>query len=93
MPEVIRGAKGARSCCSPRCCAAYVIASSITGVFNCSIDTIFVCAFKDIEENSPPKFLSTSLRDGFGLKDVEPVKDPKLVTGSNQVRHRGGGGA
>ena len=50
---------------------AFIIASAITDVFRCCIDTIFVCAFKDLEEHTPPKFMSTSLRNGFGLEGVQ----------------------
>jgi len=50
---------------------AFIVASAITDVFKCCIDTIFVCAFKDLEEHSPPKFMSSSLRAGFGLDDVK----------------------
>jgi len=28
---------------------AYVIASNVSTVYSCSIDTIFLCAFKDIK--------------------------------------------
>ena len=40
---------------------------AITDVFRCCIDTIFVCAFKDMEEHTPPKYMSSALRAGFGL--------------------------
>ena len=46
---------------------AFVIASGITDVFRCSIDTIFVCAFKDMEEHSPPKHMPDDLKDAFGI--------------------------
>jgi len=59
---------------------AFVIASAITDVFRCCIDTIFVCAFKDLEEKGP-KYMSKSLRSGFGLDDVEPG-GPKLSAGA-----------
>jgi len=53
---------------------AFVIASAITDVFKCCIDTVFVCAFKDMEEHSPPKFMTQTLRSGFGLDDVKPAE-------------------
>lgn len=74
---------------SPMWCAvtvfilAFVIASCITDVFKCCIDTIFVCSFKDLEENTPPKFMSTALRTGFGLEGVEP--GPKMTTESGKA--------
>merc|ERR1719482_1433510 len=52
---------------------SFVIASAITDVFKCCIDTIFICAFKDMEEHTPPKFMSSSLREGFGIADVTPA--------------------
>jgi len=65
---------------------SYVVASSITDVFKCCIDTIFVCAFKDLEEHTPPKFMSTALRAGFGLDDAAPsgveLKSGPAVTSS-----------
>ena len=41
---------------------AYVIASNVSTVYSCSIDTIFLCAFKDLKENGTPKYLSNDLR-------------------------------
>jgi len=52
---------------------AYVIAGSITDVFKCAIDTIFICAFQDMEEHSPPKYMSEALKDGFGMRDIQPI--------------------
>jgi hypothetical protein len=47
---------------------AYVIASNVSTVYSCSIDTIFLCAFKDIKENGDsPKYLSNDLRRAFGF--------------------------
>lgn len=53
---------------------SYLVTDSLVICFNCGIDTIFVCAFKDMKENNPPKFMSDSLRRGFGL--------PKTLKGS-----------
>ena len=30
-----------------------------------------LCAMKDMEENSPPKFMSNDLRNGFGIDEAE----------------------
>ena len=47
---------------------AYVIASNVSTAYSCSIDTIFLCAFKDIKENGDsPKYLSNDLRQAFGF--------------------------
>ena len=40
-------------------------------VFDCCIDTIYLCAFKDMKENDPPKFLSNDMREGFGIDKAE----------------------
>ena len=58
---------------------AAVIASSITDVFRCCIDTIFVCSFKDMEEHNPPKFMPSSMRSSFGLDEsVKGQTEPTL---------------
>ena len=31
---------------------AFVVASAVTDVFKCCMDTIFVCSFKDMEEHN-----------------------------------------
>jgi len=49
----------------------YVIADNITTVFDCCIDTIYLCAFKDMKENDPPKFMSNDMREGFGIDKAE----------------------
>jgi len=46
---------------------ALAVSDGITTVLECCIDTIYLCAFKDMEANDPPKFMSDSLRSGFGL--------------------------
>jgi hypothetical protein len=51
---------------------AYMIASAICSALKCTIDTVFLCAFKDMEENKPtPKFMSDDLREGFGIDKAE----------------------
>jgi len=50
---------------------ALVISTSTTTVFECCLDTIFLCCFKDMKENEPPKFMSDDLRDGFGIDKAE----------------------
>jgi hypothetical protein len=46
---------------------AFFITSATCQVFAVSIDTVFVCAFKDMDENKPPKYFSEDLRAGYGL--------------------------
>mmetsp|Transcript_16710 Transcript_16710/g.46455 ORF Transcript_16710/g.46455 Transcript_16710/m.46455 type:complete len:795 (+) Transcript_16710:42-2426(+) len=50
---------------------AFLITSATCQVFAVSIDTVFVCAFKDMDENTPPKYLSDDMRMGLGL-DSQP---------------------
>jgi len=69
---------------------AYVIASAITDVFKCSIDTIFICAFQDMEEHSPPKYMSEALKDGFGMRDIEPINKDSSNSAATDVRETRG---
>jgi len=62
---------------------SYLVTDSLVICFNCGIDTIFVCAFKDMKENKPPKFMSDSLRRGFGL--------PKTLKGRASEDDEAGG--
>eukprot|EP00965_Chrysotila_dentata_P189726 6173474-Pleurochrysis_carterae.AAC.9 len=36
-----------------------------------AVDTIYLCAFKDMEENNPPKYMSNDLRKGFGFDEAQ----------------------
>jgi len=67
-----------------------VIASAITDVFKCSIDTIFICAFQDMEEHSPPKYMSEALKDGFGMRDIEPINKDSSNSAATDVRETRG---
>jgi len=46
---------------------SFFIASSVTDVFRCAIDTLFICAFKDLEDNGTPNYMSEALQEGFGI--------------------------
>ena len=46
--------------------AAYVVASAICSAFKCAVDSIFLCAFKDMTPG-PCRFMSDNLRDAFGI--------------------------
>ena len=39
-----------------------------------AVDTIYLCAFKDMEENSPPKYMSNDLRKGFGFDKAKVLQ-------------------
>lgn len=48
--------------------ASLVISSGVAEVFRCVIDTIFLCAFKDMKANNGQPFhMSKALQDGFGI--------------------------
>ena len=73
--------------------ASYVVTDAMVTVYNCAIDTIYLCAFIDMMENQPPKFMSDGLRRGFGLSrarddgegkagsEVEREEERKAVVG------------
>ena len=67
---------------------AFVIASAITDVFRCCIDTIFICAFKDMEEHSPPKFMSDALQGGFGINPADRARFASLQQDSAPCKSR-----
>mmetsp|Transcript_19534 Transcript_19534/g.44905 ORF Transcript_19534/g.44905 Transcript_19534/m.44905 type:complete len:245 (-) Transcript_19534:715-1449(-) len=48
---------------------AYLLSIGITTVIEGLIDTIYLCAFKDMEANKTfgPKFMSNNLREAFGI--------------------------
>ena len=47
---------------------AYMIADAIGTVFQCTIDTMYLCSFKDIDEYGG-KHMSEEMRQAFGLSD------------------------
>lgn len=50
---------------------AWFVASGVVEVYRCSIDTIYLSVFEDMENNHPPKFMSDSLRSSFGVDKAE----------------------
>jgi len=55
------------------CISALLVASGISIAFRCMIDTIFVCAWKDLQTNTPAYFMSEKLQNGFGIKqEISP---------------------
>jgi len=49
---------------------SYVIASAVCSTFKCAVDSIFLCAFKDMTPG-PPKYMSDNLRSAFGIDSAE----------------------
>ena len=66
--------------------SSYVIADSVATVFACCIDTIYICAFKDMRENDPPKFMSNDLREAFGIDAADTERGPGTGPGYQPVR-------
>jgi len=52
------------------CLTSYVIACAVGSALKCSIDSIFLCAFKDMTPG-PPKYMSDNLRAAFGIDSAE----------------------
>jgi len=81
---------------------AFIVTSGITMIYDCAIDSIYLSAFKDMEENTPPKYMSEDLRKGFGLSlssedafseagvPVELAKKHKSQTQRRREKKEGG---
>jgi len=46
---------------------AWFVASGISNVFEAILDTVYLCAFQDMDQNSPPRYLSASMRSALGI--------------------------
>ena len=57
---------------------AFFLSESIAAVFECTIDTIFLCSFKDADEFDG-KYMSSEMREAFGLEVAETEATP-IVT-------------
>jgi len=72
--------------------SAWVIAASVCMIFDVSIDTIYLCAFEDMETNKAggKLFMSDSLRKGFGLEEnvAESEAGPKGVAAKKRKMER-----
>jgi hypothetical protein len=72
---------------------AYAIASCVTDVFRCAIDTIFICVFYDLEKDGGPKHMSKSLQAGFDVDQAKLKKDRRAtvaIGGLKDDKKRGG---
>jgi choline transporter-like protein 2/4/5 len=66
-----------------------ILAKAISGVFACTIDTIYICAFKDMAQPGGVKFMSDEMRDGFGLDKTDeaaPMHSTFNPDGTKKVR-------
>jgi len=59
--------------------SSLIIASGVGDTFRCMVDTIFVCAWKDMQTNKPAYFMSESLQHGFGIKHETNPDEVSLV--------------
>ena len=66
--------------------AGFFLADSIAGVFECTIDTIFLCSFKDAEEFDG-KYMSDDMREAFGLDVAEAEATPIQTSGDYKAHH------
>jgi len=57
---------------------SFTISSGVGDVFRCMIDTIYLCAWKDMHTNNPPFFMSESLQSGFGIEQEASPEEVKL---------------
>jgi hypothetical protein len=68
---------------------AYLMADALVVVFSATMDTILLCSFKDIAENSPPKYLSDDLRRAFDIREEAQKGDeespPSASSGGSKV--------
>ena len=66
---------------------AFFLADAIATVFECTIDTIFLCSFKDAKEYDG-KYMSADMREAFGLdKEVTEMVTP-IQTSADFKDHR-----
>lgn len=50
---------------------AFFVAGGISNVFEAILDTVYLCAFQDMDLNSPPIYLSDSMREALGVDAAE----------------------
>lgn len=59
--------------------SAFLIASGVTEILRCSIDTIFVAAFLDLDAHGEPLYMSDRLMRGFGLPSQSSNEERKKL--------------
>jgi len=59
---------------------SYIVTTGVVSIYECAIDSIFLCAFKDMADNKPPKYMSNDLRKAFGLDLAD--EEAFLIAGS-----------
>ena len=66
---------------------AFFIAESIATLFECTIDTIYVCSFRDAKEFGG-KFMTDELRDAFGLDEAVAEKEATKTQVASEASER-----
>jgi len=72
--------------------AAFFLSDAIALVFECTIDTIFLCSFKDAAEFDG-KYMSAEMREAFGLDVAEQEAKPILTAKDFKDKHPSKGSA
>lgn len=67
---------------------SFIVTSGVTMVYDCAIDTIYLCAFKDLDDPGGPKFMSNDLREGFGLDKAAEEVGEKAANYKSQTQRR-----
>lgn len=68
---------------------AYAIASCVTDVFRCAIDTIFICVFYDLEKPGGPVHMSKSLQVGFDVDQAKLKTDRRATVQKDKAGAKG----
>jgi len=66
-----------------------MIASCITDVFRCAIDTIFICCFTDMERKEGSMHMPKSLQKGFDVEKSKLEKDRRATVGKEPILKKG----
>lgn len=71
---------------------SWFVAAGIANVFEAILDTVFLCAFQDMDQNSPPLYLSDSMRKALGVDsaDKEAGKSANYYVKTSERHQRAG---
>ena len=66
---------------------SFALAGAIATVFECTIDTIFLCSFKDAAEYDG-KYMSKDMREAFGIDAPPPAGISAVQTSADYKEHK-----
>ena len=66
---------------------SFALAGAIATVFECTIDTIFLCSFKDAAEYDG-KYMSKDMRKAFGIDEPLPAGITAVQTSADYKEHK-----